>query len=591
MWPAHSPPRPWDALSFAHTITAHDDGYDAWNAINIDIDGPIGRGPTPGPSYRARGSRRRRGSESSNGSSTSSTLQEYFSSSSSESGDDDYGTQRSTTSGRATPVDRLPPLSRRIAGVLGLGKTQRKIRRLVCTLFASNSRGSSRPSARSAAKDAAVAIWSLCGNPRHKAEIVRRLTKRTATRARTLEVLLAMADSVADTEVPLRRFCIEARLLEMVVEVPKMGQTVAAYLTDTSIARGAAGIRHLIKTMPSIIQQIPNLDVLLLSYVNRLALNWQGFCGVDVDHHSMWTTLRLLELMLRRHIVCVSQLGPEIFFMLNYGISLFEDKLAPYQVVRSFAAAPPSACRPDRLYLPFYTIVTTSLSLQDHATNDKGHCLAFSALAVLLHKRYCSTNEVGGVMVWIMIDVLLWKTSWQHSVPKRCSRNWDIPEVIPHDDAYAMLSFFSPSIYIPMLRFYFEEAISERSYKILEPLIALIVDHSPPAEPDAFWPTMLRALIQAGLLNYLIRMAVLELPDLRDSLYRVVQGAKRDAVTGILRCFEQMPQTAPGHVVDDVFDTLRWLIEDEAQPMSVQHIARTALDTWNQNMNGIGPQG
>ncbi|KAG8980937.1 hypothetical protein FRB94_009318 [Tulasnella sp. JGI-2019a] len=533
-------------------------------------------------------SRRRRGSQSSDGSSASSSFRECFSSSSSGS-DDGRDIWTLAISGQAAPVLPSPSLSRRVTGALGLGKTQRKVRRLVDALLAFGSRKptESLDSARSAAQDAAVALVSLSTNPRNRAEVVRRLSKGAATRAQTLKALCALSDSIVDTDVPLQGSSIEAQLMNMVMEVPKMGPTVAAYLADPSITVGAAGIRHLIKTMPPTMQQIPSFDNLLLLYVNRLALRQQRADASEDENHPTWLSFRLLELLLRRRIIHVSQLKPGTLFMVNYSISLFPDNLTPYHVIRSFVGAPPPGFRPDTMYLPLYGIVTTSPESYGGTKNNQTRCLAFSALALMLRDDYCSPKEDGGVLLRIIVDVLLWKTRWQHSIPKRISRNWDIPEVIPHDDAYAMLSLFSPSKFFPMFRNEFMDAISSGSSKILEPLMALIVDHS--ADPDAFWPTMLSALIQAGLVDYLMSMAVSLLPGQGDRLYRVVQEAKRDAVTGVLRCFEQISQADSGNIGWGVFDALEQLIRDQAQPLPVQDIAKIALRTWDQRMGGVRP--
>ncbi|KAG8988809.1 hypothetical protein FRB93_003962 [Tulasnella sp. JGI-2019a] len=553
------------------TIKSVKDAQNSTNIVDlIDKDSD--------PSQYASKSRRRRGSESSDGSSASSSFRECFSSSSS--GSDDMTTSSPLNmSGLAVSADPSLSLSRKVTGVLGLGKTQRRIRRIVKTLLASNNRESTGLSEQSAVRDATVALLGLCANPRNKAEVTRRLTKQAATRAQTLAVLFALSDSATDTEVPLQGFSVAARLIGVVMEVPKMGPTVAAFLANPNVTSGAAGIRHLIKTMPPTIQQIADLDGLLLSYVNRLAQRRQRVDGAEDDNQSMWFTFRLLELLLRRRIIHVSQLEQGTLFMLNYAISLFDDKLAPYQVVRSFAGAPPPGFRAETIYLPVYAIVTTSQGLYGRVANHKARCFAFSALAVMLRDHYCNPKEDDDVLLRIIIDVLMWKTPWQHSITKKLARNWDIPEVIPHDDAYTILSLFSPSTFIPMFRNDFNCAISDGSYKILEPLIALIVDHS--MAPDSFWPTMLNALVQAGLIGYLMRVSVLELPDQEDRLYRVVQGAKRDAVTGVLRCFEQMPQADSCYIKWEVFDTLEKLIRDEAQPLPVQDIAKIALRTWD----------
>ncbi|KAG9028462.1 hypothetical protein FRB95_006494 [Tulasnella sp. JGI-2019a] len=541
---------------------------------------------------------RRRGSHSSDASSASSSFRECFSSSSSGSDGEDGNSVWPMRDGRrAGSVAPSHSKSRKITGVVCLGKTQRKIRRLVDALLAFNNSEPSKSlgSTQLTAQDAAAALVNLSTNPRNKAEIVRRLTKGAPTREQTLRALCALSDSKVDIAVPLQGTSPEARLIDMVMEVPKMGPTVATYLADTSITGGAAGIRHLMKTKPSTIQGITNISTLLLSYVERLMLKLpkreydeevvEG--GGKGENHLTWITFRLLELLLYRRIIHLSQLKPGTLYMISYSLSYFSDQLTPYQVVRSFGGSPPPAFRPDAIYRPLYETVTRSRDLFGGATHHEARCLAFSALAAMLCRRYCSQDEDDGRLVQTIVDVLLWKTSWQHSITKALARSWDIPLVIPHDDAYAMLSLVSPSKFFPVFRNAFKSAISDGSYQILKPLIALIVNHS--ASPDAFWPTMLNALVQAGMVDYMMSTAVLMLPGQDDRLYRVVQDAKRDAVTGVLRCFEQIPQTDSGYIGWRVFDMLEQLITDEAQPLPVQDIAKIALRTWDQNMGGIRP--
>ncbi|KAG9000044.1 hypothetical protein FRB94_005673 [Tulasnella sp. JGI-2019a] len=556
------------------------------NCGSVDVHDPISEGPTLSLQVR-RSHRRLRGSETSDSSFAASSFRECFNSSSSGSDGDDLISGGSLAA--AVSVEPSPSISGEIGGVVDFGKTQRRIRRAVDSLIAYTGREpiTRLLSAQSEANDAAAALSSLAASPGNKAEIVRRFTKGATTRARVLRVLCALLDSKADAEVPLLESSSEARLLDMVMEMPKMGQTVTAYLANRNVVGGAMGIRHLIKTMPPTIQHIPNLGTLLLSYVDHLAFRWGEGHGVEADSCSIWSTFRLLELILRRRIVYFGQLRPRTLYTINYSLSYIHDQHAPFHVVRAFSGTPPHGFRPQAMCQALYETVTNPHNLHGYVPNDTTRCLAFSALAAVLRGRYFSPTKALSVSVQTIVDVVLWKTSWQHSFPKGISRNWDIPDVTPHDDAYTMLSLLSPSKFIPIFHKAFKAAISDGSYKILEPLTALIVIHS--AEPDAFWPTMLSALIQAGLVDYLVSVAAMEAPGQEDRLYRVVQEAKRDAVTGILRCFEQMSRTDSNIIGWKVFHVLEKLVRDEAQPLPVQDTAKIALRTWDLNM-GIRPR-
>lgn len=155
---------------------------------------------------------------------------------------------------------------------------------------------------------------------------------------------------------------------------------------------------------------------------------------------------------------------------------------------------------------------------------------------------------------------------------------WAAPPVVPHDDAYAILSLVNTPFLVPVLQKYLQEAEAACSRQILEPLLALIVDHS--RRPDLFWPTMLSALISAGVLDYFYRVATLPLPNLAHAQYRNTSEAKRDALTGILRCLEQIHAADYQMVSEGLILTLRDLGMDVTQPIMIQNLAHAASLTW-----------
>ncbi|KAG8852230.1 hypothetical protein FRB96_008876 [Tulasnella sp. 330] len=526
----------------------------------------------------------RRGSQSSEHSSASSSFREYFSSSSS--GSDDHNANRinDASSKQEAPLTSISSLPRKMANTLGLGKTQREIRRIVPVFLAAGTWNHTSESVRAATQTAAETLLRLCADPRSKVDIIRRLTKRSSTRMKALLALFVLSDAAVERDIPLMESATPARLLDLVMGVPKMGLTVAAYLVDDRVAAGAAGVRYLLRALPPSIQLIPHLDSVLLAYVERLSINLK----MDLSPGKLLTRpiswiLRLLELMLQRRTTQFVQLMPETVQLILSSSSSPEVELPPLQVIRSLVGAPPAAFQAD---LPSQTLVKVVMRTGILGVTHEARCLAFSALAVIL--GYCSPNQRDDALLPIAVDVILWQTTWQHSFPKAFARSCDIPLVIPHDDAYAILSLYPPPSFIPLLHKSFEDASGTNSFTILEPLISLIVDHS--AEPDLFWPTMRSALIEAGLVDYLMKMAVLPLPEQENALYRVVQGAKRDAVTGVYRCFEQMSARDVKHVEWRVFDMLEDLMMDEDQPLTVQDLARIALETWDGNMRGIRPQ-
>jgi len=138
------------------------------------------------------------------------------------------------------------------------------------------------------------------------------------------------------------------------------------------------------------------------------------------------------------------------------------------------------------------------------------------------------------------------------------------------------LSLYPSSSLILSLQTRLKSAGSEHTF--LEPLIALIVDRS--AEPDLYWPTMLSTLIRARLIDYLYRIAVQALPSERDSMFAIVHRAKRDALTGIMRCFQEMLAVDVGCVGPEVLEGLECLEADTHLPVTIQWQARNTLDAW-----------
>lgn len=117
------------------------------------------------------------------------------------------------------------------------------------------------------------------------------------------------------------------------------------------------------------------------------------------------------------------------------------------------------------------------------------------------------------------------------------------------------------------------------SYLTIPSLIALIVDHS--VAQDQHWPMMLSVLVQAGVVKYLRRIADLPLPPEQERPYRTIHNAKRDALIGVVRVFEQMQAKDIRYIGKDILDTLERLRADQSQPLTVQWQANEALKTWD----------
>lgn len=159
-------------------------------------------------------------------------------------------------------------------------------------------------------------------------------------------------------------------------------------------------------------------------------------------------------------------------------------------------------------------------------------------------------------------------------------KSWDVPAIIPHDDAYPILSLFPPEELVPFIRPFLT---SDTGGRLVEPLMALIVDHSRAHSigDDHQWPKMLSMLVQAEVIDYLIQVAAIPLPDLSCRDYTLVQDQKRDAATGIFRCFEQIQARDLSCVGVDIFKTLESLKTDKTQPLPVQWQAKNSLEVWD----------
>lgn len=154
---------------------------------------------------------------------------------------------------------------------------------------------------------------------------------------------------------------------------------------------------------------------------------------------------------------------------------------------------------------------------------------------------------------------------------------WDVPIIIPHDDAYAILSLFPSSKVIPILRVHFVTAAS--SYNGLEAVVSLIVDHS--VNPDPKWGNMLSILIQAGVVDHFIAVATLPPLGNPHPSYTIVEDAKRDALVGILWCFEQMLAKDIACVGWEVIAALVRLESSAVESFPTQWQAGECLKRWD----------
>ncbi|KAG8853767.1 hypothetical protein FRB96_008022 [Tulasnella sp. 330] len=531
----------------------------------------------------------RRRSESSDGSTGSSSFREHCSSSSSDSGDDaQHGLSTYSSSVVDSVVTSDALASWRLSRVLNLGKTQRLVKSHVAQL---------RNPDREGHKAIAAALLSISEGDRGRHEVIHQLTKGSKHLQSTLHCLYGLADAEASESTDYRSLqstTMSARLLNMVLgscKTAKIQEAVSAYLLTSTVCDGAAGIQYILEGWPHILRGIPFVESVLCGYADRLLGIAYDVQGKTSFSHAM----RLLESMLRKGMLRANQLRPTT-------LESIESLLTPPRPTTkardksTMTAVRPRGSVSAGLHLiramdtPHPNILNSRvmeslIRLTNSHPEWQIRRLAFSTLAQLLPHRPVTLQQAE--LIDLVIDVLLWNTEWQHS---RSSRKWaksqDVPVIVPHDDAYAMLCLLPSPFLIPVLRSHFKSCKSPR--KQAEPLLVLVVEHTKLADP--YWPEMLATFIQAGVIDFLLRIALLPLPnELGHRDYRVIQNAKRDALIAVVRIFEQIMAKDVSCVGAEVMSGLEQLSKDEAQPLAVQWQANEALQQWERNIGTLTP--
>lgn len=482
-------------------------------------------------------------------------------------------------------LQELSSLSGGMQALMNLGKTQREVRRQLAVLQCPIPKDrhdvpdvAGRLGWKVEARNAATCLLRISRSSRGKEEVMRRLTKGAQNRLRTLKSLMSLADLEATASCPLSKASQSARLLTILLESLKMQRALDVFLKDEAVNDGAAGVRFVLKTSTWIAQAVPGLATVLLNYVERVL-------SKEPQH-----AIRLLELMVRTKFSDLNQINPVTLELVKKSLSADSLHTSPavLHLIRAATTAPPPG------FVNNDVVSAVSRLIYNEGVGPKSRCIAFATMPVLW--RHYPPIRLDTEVIRLCVEVLLWKTSWQHAINKddtvrtqlrltcgavvltsASQKEWDVPVIIPHDDAYTIISLSPSSTLIPILRQKFQSAGS--SYSIMEALMALIIDHS--VEPDIYWPTMISVLIQSGVVDYLQQVAALPLPEEANAKYRVVQDAKREALIGIVRCFEQMLAMDIGCIGPEVQMTLNTLRCDESQPLSVQWQANKAIETWD----------
>ncbi|KAG8956547.1 hypothetical protein FRC04_000025 [Tulasnella sp. 424] len=218
--------------------------------------------------------------------------------------------------------------------------------------------------------------------------------------------------------------------------------------------------------------------------------------------------------------------------------------------------------------------------LQDERSHPLVRCMALRVL------RDFADVDVEELPRWerledilaIAVEVLLWRTKWQHG-HEATSKSLDIAKFCPHDDAYRIITSSPAELVIPILS---KALKADDKSALLEPLLSLIVDHS--RLKDKYWPFMLSILLHCGCLLLFYDILLPPVPPEKDFLYRKTCRTKTDACIGLTRCFEQMRAKDVRTIPSNVGATLVKLANDEQLPLNLRGQAGGAFGALKENI-------
>lgn len=186
-----------------------------------------------------------------------------------------------------------------------------------------------------------------------------------------------------------------------------------------------------------------------------------------------------------------------------------------------------------------------------------------------------ATREGGESREWIHRRAIFW--FFIDLDDRNTQKSLDLVGFCPHDDAYHILSFAPAELVIRAV----SRALAEGDkVEMLEPLLALIVDHS--TLKDRYWPFVLSILIHSGCLSFFHDILNQPVGSEEDADYRTACRAKSDACIGLTRCFEQMRARDMRAVPSDISLTLEKLEQDDGMTSLLRNRASAALLALNE---------
>ncbi|KAG8957493.1 hypothetical protein FRC00_003896 [Tulasnella sp. 408] len=216
--------------------------------------------------------------------------------------------------------------------------------------------------------------------------------------------------------------------------------------------------------------------------------------------------------------------------------------------------------------------------LQDDETDSMVRCMALRVIhdfASVYLDEVPQWEQLEDV-VDTCAEVMLRKTTWQQDHELK-AKSLDLVGFSPHDDAYQVLSFVPTELAVRSV----SKALAvDNKVKVLEPLLALIVDHS--ALKDGYWPFMLSILIHGGCLSLFHDIINQPVPPEEDADDQTACRAKSDACIGLKSCFEQMRARDMKAVPSDLSLTLEKLSNDDGMTSFVRSSASAALMALNE---------
>lgn len=437
---------------------------------------------------------------------------------------------------------------------------------------------------------AAASLLEICNDMREHHEVVRRLTKSSTSRRRTLRSLACLTDieckAFNRTHPPPTSSA--ARLLDLIINEPKVIHSLSIYLRDTTVVDGAAGVRYLLRRWTTHLHALESMGPVILAYVDRI-LNRNVSITPDRDSTAEHA-IRLLELILQMGMLNGEDIQETA--SLHLKLSLLRGgpaKIATLHLIRASSHSLPPGLLDDDLISSL--VWQTSSAKQDPELQP----LYFLALSVVLKHRPVPSGLDQTRLAELCVETIM---NTPYRVPEVsedvtvsppvapypvsettnmiCSQeSWDVSPIVPSADAISILLSFPASSYTLLFSAYFRT--TPATHTVLDPVISLIQSCS--IDPV---PTLLAALVEAGIMQYLTGVATFPIPRMDHELFETIHKAKEDALRAMAQVIAQAACLDLESIVDfGLMGELELLNYDEDEPPDLRKLAQETLDSWS----------